>query len=137
MLTMILLGTTIGLACTTYKATKALFRARRQLRKFAVSDDGDILGVLEMTDTPLAKKLLAAAQEEPEKENSGDALWDAFWFDFTSTDYYVDMDNVLKRYIKDGLRVTEQQRRRVLRRLNDDSFYRDAASKKLLKALRK
>lgn len=134
MLTMILLGTTIGLACTTYKATKALFRARRQLRKFAVSDDGDILGVLEMTDTPLAKKLLAAARKEPEKESGDDALWDAFWFDFTETDSEWTKKDIVDRYVKEGLRVTEKQRQRVVKRF-DSSTYREDASKLLRKVL--
>lgn len=133
MLTVILIGTTVGFAYQAYKATKALVRARRQLRKFAVSDDGDILGVLEMTDSPLAKKLLASAREEPEKDNSGDALWDAFWFDFTETDSEYTKKDIVARYVKEGLRVTEKQRQRVVKKF-DSSTYREEASKRLLKA---
>ncbi len=130
MLTLIFLSMLGGSGWFGARQLKRARRAEAQLRRIACTDD-EVLAVLEASNSPMAERLLIAARSETSREMTTNQC-KALLTDLKMQDGDVYRDALLRRYIEDGLMVTESQYLRLLK-MFDSILYRDSVSRMLRK----
>lgn len=125
-LTLILLGLVTGTGWYGLRQRRRARTAEEKLHNLAQTDS-DIMLVLQATDTPLAKKLLAAASSVPTKrrtpaDSSKSQKWRMFRSDFDNCTTESALIDCLKGHVKqNGLIVTAAQYTQILQSFSTES----------------
>lgn len=119
MITTLLLGLLAGgLGVTSWRQRRRAGRAEATLARLRASTDDELTVMLELADTPLARRLLGAMRETPRlpkpKAGQNHPLWAAFWPDFQKSLYEQEALNILRIFVDQGMTVTAEQYNKII-----------------------
>jgi hypothetical protein len=131
MLTLILLGLLGGSGWYGVRQRKRARKAEAQLKRIACTDD-EVMAVLEASSGPLAERLLLATRSETSR-GVDERQWRSIVSDLKMHSSSIWRMDALRRYVEDGLLVTESQYLRLLKLFGDSAVYQDEVRKLLRK----
>jgi hypothetical protein len=130
-LTLILLGLLGGSGWYGVRQRKRARKAEAQLKRIACTDD-EVMAVLEASSGPLAERLLLATRSETSR-GVDERQWRSIVSDLKMHSSSIWRMDALRRYVEDGLLVTESQYLRLLKLFGDSAVYQDEVRKLLRK----
>jgi hypothetical protein len=131
MLTLILLGLLGGSGWYGVRQRRRARKAEAQLKRIAAASDDELRMILEATDTPMAKKLLATATTTGVSVQ----LVNRFIRDFNAANFSRARRKILKRYVDDGMIVDSDTYTQIIRCLafeSDKNKARDLLRNKIV-----